>query len=478
MTTKENPNEKNKSMWGGRFAEKTSSIMERIGESISFDHRLYKEDIEGSIAHAKGLHKIGILTDDELDSIQKGLFEILQEIERGEFKFNAALEDIHMHIESRLTELIGETGKKLHTARSRNDQVAQDVRLYILNETREIQERIFLLLEALLSKADESIDIIMPGYTHLQVAQPIRASHYLLAYFSMFFRDWKQFESAKEISDVLVLGSGAMAGVNYPTDRNFLKTELGLSAMSENSMDAVSTRDHLLNFLYAASLCMIHLSRLSEDITIYSSQEFSYIQLPDSLTTGSSIMPQKKNPDIAELIRGKSARVISNLNSLFILLKGLPMTYNRDLQEDKIALFDSADQIKISLEGMTEMIKHLKFIPDNMESSLKRGHATATDLADFLVKEKNVPFRKAHELVGELVSICISKKSNLFEISEESRKSISNFFAGEEYFEAISLYNSCDKKDVYGGTAKKRQIEQIAVCKENLLNLKDKIKRN
>ncbi|MBE7411203.1 MAG: argininosuccinate lyase [Leptospiraceae bacterium] len=474
MKSKTNKTQTNKKMWGGRFQEKMSSIMERIGESISFDKRLYREDITGSLAHAKGLEKIGILSRDELKNIQKGLSQILHEIESGEFEFHSALEDIHMHIESRLTDLIGNTGKKLHTARSRNDQVSQDVRLYILKEIQEIRKLIFQLLETLLLRAEESVNTIMPGFTHLQVAQPIRASHYFLSYFSMFLRDYEELDNVEKTTSILVLGSGAMAGVNYPTDRDFLKNELQLNSISLNSMDAVSSRDHILQFLFFASQCMVHLSRFSEDTIIYTSQDYSYIQLSDSLTTGSSIMPQKKNPDIAELIRGKTARVISNLNSLFILLKGLPMTYNRDLQEDKISLFDSVDQLKISLEGITEIVKSMKFIPENMESALKKGFATATDLADFLVREKNIPFREAHELVGKLVEICVKERSNLFDLPEEKRKNLSDFFIGEEYFEAISLYNSCDKKDVYGGTAKNRQIEQIEFCKNKLQEIKIK----
>ncbi|HNI26420.1 MAG TPA: argininosuccinate lyase, partial [Leptospiraceae bacterium] len=384
-------------LWGGRFSSPTSPIMERIGESISFDYKLYHHDILGSRAHSKNLKQMGILTEREFDDIQRGLTQIEKEIEEGKLKFRPELEDIHMHIESRLTELIGSAGKKLHTARSRNDQVAQDVRLYLKDSIVKIQNSLKNLLEAVLKKAEASTDIIMPGYTHLQVAQPIRASHYLLAHFWALYRDFRQFLFAKEINDVLVLGSGALAGVNYPTDRDLIAEELGLSKLSQNSIDAVSQRDHLLNYLFASSQLMIHLSRMSEEIIIFNTVEFSYIQLPDALTTGSSIMPQKKNPDIAELIRGKSARVIGHLNQMMFLLKGLPLAYNRDLQEDKIPVFETEETVLVSLEGMTEMIKSLKFQEKNMKHSLEKGFAAATDLADFLVNRKGVPFRDAHE---------------------------------------------------------------------------------
>ncbi|MBK8397553.1 MAG: argininosuccinate lyase [Leptospiraceae bacterium] len=464
--------EKSQKLWGGRFETKAASIMERIGESVSFDKRLYKQDITGSIAHAKNLHKIGILSNEELNDIIKGLTQIKAEIESGKFTYTTELEDIHMHIEHRLTSLIGQAGKKLHTGRSRNDQVAQDVRLFIRDETNEILNSILQLLGVILEKAKQNKELVMPGYTHLQVAQPIRTSHYLLAYFWAFERDFKQLKHTLEVNDILVLGSGALAGVNYNTDRNLILKELGLPKLSENSIDAVSQRDHILNFLFAASLILVHASRLCEEIIIYSSVEFGFISLPDSLTTGSSIMPQKKNPDIAELIRGKSARVIANLNHLLILLKGLPLAYNRDLQEDKISLFDSVDQVKISIEGITEMIREMKFHPEKMQNSLHKGFATATDLADFLVNDKKIPFREAHELVGKLVSLCVHKNKTLVDIEESERLLISEHFTGNDYTEAISLKNSTEKKNVYGGTASIRQNEQLVKAENSLANLR------
>jgi len=463
----------NTKLWGGRFDSPTSNIMERIGESISFDHRLFKHDIRGSIAHSKNLHRIGVLSEREMNSILSGLEQIEKEIEENKLPFKASLEDIHMHIESRLTELIGDTGKKLHTARSRNDQVAQDVRLFIHDSILSIQVELYKLLIILYNKAENSIDIVMPGYTHLQVAQPIRVSHYLLSYFWAIKRDFDQFEFTKNINHTLVLGSGALAGINYPTDREFIAKELGISSVSENSIDSVSQRDHILNFLFASSQLMVHLSRLCEEIIIFSSVEFSFLSLPDSLTTGSSIMPQKKNPDIAELIRGKSARVISNLQHLFILIKGLPLSYNRDLQEDKIPLFDTLDQVLLSVEGVSAMVKEMEFHSESMQNSLEKGFATATDLADYLVTSKQIPFREAHELTGRLVSICVSKNWTLFSVPEEIRKEISPHFTGTEYETAISLSLSTDKKNVFGGTARIRQLEQLELANQILDSLKN-----
>ncbi|EMN47591.1 argininosuccinate lyase [Leptospira interrogans str. L1207] len=460
--------EKEKKLWGGRFQENASSILERIGQSISFDHKLYKEDIQGSIAHARMLKQIGILNSEELSKIEIALAQIKTELEEGKFEFKSELEDIHMHIEFRLTELIGETGKKLHTARSRNDQVTQDIRLYILNQGKEILKSIINFRSSLYQKAKQSLNVIIPGYTHLQIAQPIRASQYLLSWFWALERDQEFFRFAFKASEELALGSGAMAGVNYPTDREFLKKELGLSKVSPNSMDGVSSRDHILEFLFACTQLMIHVSRICEDIILYSSQEFGILKLPDSLTTGSSIMPQKKNPDIAELIRGKSGRVIGNLNHLLVMLKGLPSTYNRDLQEDKLALFDSIETVQISLEGIREMIEGWIWIPERAEVSLKNGFATATDLADFLVNEKKIPFRTAHELVGTLVGVCVKQKKTLFDLPESDRVSISKYFVGKEYEDAVSLSLSADKKISYGGTSKKRQEEQLKIALDSL----------
>lgn len=452
---------KQKKLWGGRFSESPSSLLLRIGESISYDKELYDEDISGSISHSRMLKRIGILTDTEQRKIELGLEQIRKEIQSEKLSFLIENEDIHMTVEARLTELLGDLGKKLHTARSRNDQVSQDVRLFLKKEISEILEGLHALLGSWLKKAKEHQQTIIPGYTHLQIAQPIRASHYFLAHFWANTRDFEDFALAYDRADELVLGSGALAGVNYPTDRKFLQDDLELARMSENSMDAVSQRDHIFKFLFAATQLLIHFSRFCEEIILFSSQEFSYIRLPDHLTTGSSIMPQKKNPDIAELVRGKAGRVLGNLNHILVLLKGTPLAYNRDFQEDKIPLFDTVRQVKLCMEGVREMVDHLELYPENATQSLRRGFATATDLADWLVRDKGIPFRTAHEWVGELVQLCQKENRDLFDIPESSRNSVNPIFSDPGYAQAISLERSCDKKDVYGGTALRRQKEQI-----------------
>lgn len=462
-------------LWGGRFTEKASSLMERIGESISFDKRLYRQDLLQNIVHVTNLNRIGVLSNEELDKVRFGFKTILQEIESGQFIYQIELEDIHMHIESRLTELIGDIGKKIHTGRSRNDQVAQDVRLFIHDETLHTLKLLYQLLSTIYKRAVESTDIVMPGYTHLQVAQPILVSHYLLSHFWAIYRVGQLYLYGLNSNDVLVLGSGALAGVNYPTQRDYMANVLKLNGVSYNSIDSVASRDHILNFLYTSTSFMLQASRICEEIILFTSQEFRFLSLPDSLTTGSSIMPQKKNPDIAELIRGKSARVIGNLNHLMIMLKGLPLAYNRDLQEDKIALFDSVDQVQISIEGLSEMIDKMQFLPENMENSLKNGFATATDLADFLVNEKKIPFRDAHELVGQIVAECVRQNKTLFDLDIESRRAISEHFATNAYWDAISLRNSCNKKNTIGGTSKQRQKEQLEQALKNLVQFKNTI---
>ncbi|TGL57354.1 argininosuccinate lyase [Leptospira ognonensis] len=466
---------KQKKLWGGRFAQAPSSLMVRIGESISFDRELYKQDIKGSISHSRMLKKIGILTNEEQKKIERGLLQIREEITSGTFVFKMEDEDIHMSVETRLTELLGDLGKKLHTARSRNDQVSQDVRLYLKDEIREILVLMKRLLDTWVAKAENNVDVMIPGYTHLQIAQPIRASHYFLSHFWANVRDFEDFWSAYERSDELVLGSGALAGVNYETDREFLKTDLGLNKVSENSIDAVSQRDHILKFLFASSQFYIHASRFCEEVILFSSQEFSYFKLPDSLTTGSSIMPQKKNPDVAELIRGKSGRVIGGLNHIFLMMKGTPFAYNRDFQEDKIPLFDCVKQMKLGLEGITEMVEGVQIFPANALRSLRAGFSTATDLADWLVFQKKIPFRTSHEIVGELVKVCSEKGWDLFSIPTAERAKVNPVLAEPGYEESIALETSCDKKNVYGGTARKRQMEQLRAAKRKIKEFEKKI---
>ncbi|MBM9545713.1 argininosuccinate lyase [Leptospira sp. 201903074] len=467
---------KEKKLWGGRFDAPPSSLMIRIGESISFDKELYTHDIEGSISHSRMLKRIGILSESEQRKIETGLIQIKKEIDSGKFEFKIENEDIHMSIESRLTELLGDLGKKLHTGRSRNDQVSQDVRLYIKSEVEAILVLLLDLLSAWIGKAEAHTKTIIPGYTHLQIAQPIRASHYFLSHFWANVRDFEDFLDAYERADELVLGSGALAGVNYATDREFLKKDLSLSRISENSIDAVSQRDHIFKFLFAASQFMIHVSRFCEEIILYTSQEFSYFKLPDHLTTGSSIMPQKKNPDVAELIRGKSGRVIGSLTHLLVMVKGTPLSYNRDFQEDKLPLFDTVRQIKLSIEGVRDMVLGIQVFPENALRSLRLGFSTATDLADWLVSAKGIPFRSAHEIVGELVKHCSSKGYDLFNIPSGERGQIHAVLTDPGYEAAISLETSCDKKDVMGGTSFPRQKEQIKRAKAKVNELTKKLK--
>ncbi|EMJ86285.1 argininosuccinate lyase [Leptospira meyeri] len=467
---------KEKKLWGGRFDAPPSSLMIRIGESISFDKELYAHDIEGSISHSRMLKRIGILTESEQRKIETGLGQIKKEIDSGKFEFKIENEDIHMSVESRLTELLGDLGKKLHTGRSRNDQVSQDVRLYIKAEVESILVFLLDLLTAWVGKAEAHTKTIIPGYTHLQIAQPIRASHYFLSHFWANVRDFEDFLEAYERADELVLGSGALAGVNYATDRDFMRKDLSLSRISENSMDAVSQRDHIFKFLFAASQFMIHVSRFCEEIILYTSQEFSYFKLPDHLTTGSSIMPQKKNPDVAELIRGKAGRVVGSLTHLLVMVKGTPLSYNRDFQEDKLPLFDTVKQVKLSIEGVRDMVLGIQVFPENATRSLRSGFSTATDLADWLVSAKGIPFRSAHEIVGELVKHCSSKGYDLFTIPSGERGQIHAVLTDPGYEAAISLETSCDKKDVMGGTALPRQKEQIKRAKAKVNELTKRLK--
>lgn len=468
---------KEKKLWGGRFDAPPSSLMIRIGESISFDKELYAHDIDGSISHSRMLKRIGILSESEQRKIETGLGQIKKEIDSGKFEFKMENEDIHMSVESRLTELLGDLGKKLHTGRSRNDQVSQDVRLYIKSEVEAVLVLLLDLLSAWIGKAEAHTKTIIPGYTHLQIAQPIRASHYFLSHFWANVRDFEDFLDSYDRADELVLGSGALAGVNYATDREFLKKDLSLSRISENSIDAVSQRDHIFKFLFAASQFMIHVSRFCEEIILYTSQEFSYFKLPDHLTTGSSIMPQKKNPDVAELIRGKSGRVIGSLTHLLVMVKGTPLSYNRDFQEDKLPLFDTVKQIKLSIEGVRDMVIGIQIFPENALRSLRLGFSTATDLADWLVSAKGIPFRSAHEIVGELVKHCSTKGYDLFNIPSGERGQIHAVLTDPGYEAAISLETSCDKKDVMGGTSFARQKEQIKRAKAKVNELTKKLKK-
>lgn len=455
-------------LWSGRFKEETSQLLENFNQSISFDYKLYKQDIEGSIAHGKMLNKIGILTDDDLKKVVKGLREIQGEIEANEVELTIKNEDIHMNIESLLVAKIGDLGKKLHTGRSRNDQVAVDVKMYTREELISIMDLLKGLLDTLLNLSQENIDTIMPGYTHLQRAQPVRLGFHLMAYFQMFKRDYRRFENILESLEEMPLGSGAMSGVNYETDREYMKELLGFKSISENAMDAVSDRDFLVEFQSASSIMMMHLSRFCEELILWSSLEFRFIEISDKFTTGSSIMPQKKNPDAAELIRGKTGRVYGNLMGILTVMKGLPLAYNKDMQEDKEGLFDTVDTVKISLEVFDMMLKETKFLKDNMEKAVKEGFLNATDLADYLVK-KGLHFRDCHEIVGRIISYCIDKNIPIEDMSLEELKGFNPLFEDDVYT-CIDMINVVEGKKSLGSTNRKSVERSIKNGREFLKN--------
>lgn len=417
-------------MWKGRFAQETSALVQRYGESVSFDWRLFAHDIAGSIAHSKGLLKAGILTAEEQQQIETGLLAIRHEIETGHFEFKESLEDVHMNIESELTKRIGPAGAKLHTARSRNDQVATDVRLYCRATIDAIIQHSRAMQAALIECAERGCDTLMPGYTHLQRGQPVFFAHHLLAYVEMLDRDAARLSDCRKRLNVLPLGSGALAGSTIIIDREFVAQQLGFDGVTQNSMDAVSDRDFIAELLFTISLLGVHLSRLSEDVILWASAEFGFITLSDAHTTGSSLMPQKKNPDVAELTRGKSARLIGNLMSLLTLLKGLPMTYNRDLQEDKEPLFDSADTISIALEVFTEMISGMDVNRAKTAAAAGDPMLLATDLADYLVNH-GVPFRQAHEVIGKLVAYSIEQQRGFGDLTLAEFQQFSSAFAAD-----------------------------------------------
>ena len=441
----------NSKLWGGRFRRPTAQEVDEFGASIYFDSRLYREDIEGSKAHALMLMKQGIISFEEGNAIILGLEEIKKEIEEGNFEFSLQNEDIHMNIESRLIQKIGEAGQKLHTARSRNDQVALDTRIYLKRETKEVKGLLVALMKTLLDVASQHIDSVMPGYTHLKKAQPVTLAHHLMAYFEMFRRDWERLNDAQKRMDFMPLGSGALAGTGLPIDRDEVRKELGFGHLTRNSMDAVSDRDFVIEFAAAVAILMMHLSRLSEEIVLWSTDEFGFLELDDAFSTGSSIMPQKKNPDVAELVRGKSGRVFGHLVALLTIMKGLPLTYNKDMQEDKEALFDTVDTVKQCLAIYTPMLKTCQFRTERMRDAARSGFTNATDLADYLVK-KGMPFRQAHAVVGRIVSHCLDEGKALDEISLEEFK---KFFPGigEDVYQEIDIGQCVKKRNLPGGPA-------------------------
>ena len=438
-------------LWKGRFLKAENSLAEEFNASIEVDQRLYKQDITGSIAHAKMLAKQEIISEDEALAIESSLLEILRDIEAGRIQFTIEQEDIHMNIESILTERIGAVGKKLHTARSRNDQVAVDIRLYLKNEINEIISLLEELNSTLAVIGRENQDTVMPGYTHLQRAQPVTLAFHLMAYWEMFRRDIQRFHNCYQSTDSLPLGSGALAGTTYNTDRDFLAEELGFSKVCQNAMDAVSDRDFALEFLSCCSIAMMHLSRFCEELILWSSAEFRFIEIDDAFSTGSSIMPQKKNPDMAELIRGKTGRVYGDLMTLLTIMKGLPLAYNKDMQEDKQPVFDAGDTLKSSLAIFTQMVSTMKVHSGTMENAAKSGFMNATDAADYLVS-KGLAFRDCHEIIGRIVLYCIEKKKAIEELTIDELKGFSDKFE-DDIYEKIDIRACISAKKSKGSTS-------------------------
>jgi argininosuccinate lyase len=453
-------------MWGGRFSEATDAFVERFTASIEFDKRLYRQDIQGSIAHASMLEKVGVLSLNEAKQVKDGLIEIQSEIEAGTFQWSVALEDIHMNIEAALTQRIGSVGKKLHTGRSRNDQVATDIKLYVRDEIDQILQLIRKLQQALVDLAERENSTIMPGFTHLQTAQPISFGHHMMAWFEMLDRDYDRFSDCRKRMNVSPLGAAALAGTTFPIDRDYTAQLLGFDRPTNNSLDSVGDRDFAIEFSACGSLLMIHLSRFSEELVLWTSAQFDFIELPDRFCTGSSIMPQKKNPDVPELVRGKSGRVFGHLSSLLMLMKSQPLAYNKDNQEDKEPLFDIIDTLKDCLFAYGEMMPAVICKKESMISATMKGYATATDLADYLVK-KGLPFRDAHEVVGKAVGIGIQKGLDLSELTLAQLQEFSTLIQ-EDVFGVLTLAGSLNARDHHGGTAPNQVLKAVATAREKL----------
>ena len=455
-----------KKAWGGRFASRTHSIAEKFSESVSFDRRLYKEDIRGSIAHVRMLRETGIISRKDAAGITRALRETEKEIGRGEFAFSESCEDIHLNIEKRLIEKAGSSGAMVHTARSRNDQVLTDTRLYLKKESEEIISLVCALAEQFVELSAKNLGVILPLYTHMQRAQPVLLSHHLLAYYEMLKRDRERFVDCLARVDVSPLGSCAGAGTSFPIDREMAAGDLGFGAVSKNSIDAVSDRDFCAEFVFCCSILMMHLSRLSEELVLWSTKEFDFVDLGDGFTTGSSIMPQKKNPDMSELTRGKTARVYGNLSALLTLMKGLPLSYNRDMQEDKEPLFDTADTVKLCLQVNIEMLKTLEFKEGSMKKALEGGFVTATDAADYLAR-KGVPFRSAHKIVGKIVSYAEGRGKELSDLKLSEFRRFSREI-DEDIFQVITFSGSVESRNSLGGTSTANVRKQIASARRFL----------
>jgi len=466
---KDSSEERNNSkIWGGRFSSSSNKLMEEFNSSIQFDKKLYKQDIEASIVHAEMLCKQKIISEKDFKLIKTGLNKIKTEISNNNFTFSIKLEDIHMNIENRLVDLIGDAGKKLHTGRSRNDQVATDIKLWLRDNIDQIEINLKLLQKTLIDKSELYYDMLMPGYTHLQVAQPVTFGHHLLAYVEMLGRDRGRLTDCRKRLNESPLGSAALAGTSYPIDRDFVSKKLGFDKPTKNSMDGVSDRDFAVEFMSATSLIAIHLSRLAEELVIWSSDRFNFIKLPESFTTGSSIMPQKRNPDAAELIRAKPGRIFGNMLSLMTVLKGLPMTYGKDMQEDKEPIFDTARTIQMCIVNMDGMIKGLQPIPNNMIEALQKGFPTATDLADYLVINLDIPFRDAHHLTGRIVLLAEEKDCTLESLSLKDIQRIIPE-ADDKIIDVLKIQNSVSSRNSFGGTAPKNVLKAAREAKKRFL---------
>ena len=453
-------------MWEGRFSKKLDERTNDFNSSIKFDYKMFKQDIKGSIAHSKMLSKQGIIKEEEAKLMIDGLNRILEDIENGKLEFDPNSEDIHMFIEAELTKRIGDNGKKLHTARSRNDQVALDIRMYLKDEVNILKENLKKLIYTFIKKAEENTCTIMPGYTHMQRAQPITFAHHLMAYVEMFLRDLERLNETYKRIDVCPIGSCALAGTTYPLNREFEAKELGFSKITNNSLDGVSDRDFIIELLSDISIIMMHLSRISEEIILWCSWEFKFIELDDSFSTGSSIMPQKKNPDIAELIRGKTGRVYGNLFTILTVMKGTPLAYNKDMQEDKEAIFDAVDTVNLCITTLAPLVETMTVKKDNMRKAAAEGFINATDCADYLTV-KGVPFRDAYKIVGNLVKYCIENNTILEKLDISVYKNFSDVFE-EDIYNAIDLINCVNQRNVPGGPATDQVTKQIEIVKSKL----------
>ncbi len=460
-------NNSSNQMWGGRFAAGPDAIMEAINASIGFDKRMAEQDIRGSRAHAAMLAAQGILTDSEAAAIREGLFTVLSEIQSGNFEFSTALEDIHMNVEARLKEIVGEPAGRLHTARSRNDQVATDFRLWVRDQFDAVEQGLLALINALLVQAEHGADWVMPGFTHLQTAQPVTWGHHMMAYVEMLGRDLSRVRDARKRMNECPLGSAALAGTSFDIDRHMTSADLGFDRPTANSLDAVSDRDFALEFLSVASICAMHLSRFAEELVIWSSAQFRFVTLSDRFSTGSSIMPQKKNPDAAELIRAKVGRIFGANVALMMVMKGLPLAYSKDMQEDKEQVFDAADNLMLALAAMEGMVKDMSANVDNLAAAAGSGFSTATDLADWLVRAVNMPFRTAHHVTGTLVAMAESKGCDLADLSIEDMKSVHDEIT-EDVYSVLTVENSVKSRMSYGGTSPAQVRVQIQRWKDVL----------